>query len=76
MCMHSGDCPAGQYFDDSCKDCEWPCNTCSSLSTCTSCSYEVAGDNAGRTLLLYNDFCYSVCPEHTMKVGLFCEDCD
>lgn len=53
----------------------WPCKNCTAPGTCTSCSFSVSGPNTGKTMLLYDGFCYDTCPERTMKNGIICEDC-
>ena len=75
QCVNTALCPAGQYRDgDECNDCEYPCNLCSSLVTCTSC--RVDSGTSAQLLLTTVGGCELTCPALTYKNGVICEDCD
>ncbi|CAG9329240.1 unnamed protein product [Blepharisma stoltei] len=67
-------CGSGKYWDGSaCQACEYPCKECSAATTCTAC---LSNSIAGLKQYLYNNDCYSDCPEGTLKSGLICVDCN
>lgn len=70
----SDECPAGQYFSgSSCTNCVYPCLTCVSSATCSSCAVST---NTGATMFLYLNSCYDACPSGTYQSGILCYACD
>jgi len=71
-------CTTQQYKDSTgtCQACVYPCQTCTSSITCTSCA---ADTGTGSTLNLYNNECLSSCPSGTIPsttTAPICLDCD
>ena len=67
-------CGSGKYLSGSiCYACSNPCSNClSTANTCTSCQAETG---TGNQLYLYNNKCYSECPDKTYQSGITCVDC-
>ena len=68
-------CGSGKYLSGTtCYSCVYPCSNCISASTtCTSCQ---ADASTGNQQYLYENNCYSTCPDKTYKSGIACVDCD
>jgi proprotein convertase subtilisin/kexin type 5 len=66
-------CISTQYQSNGfCVDCVYPCSTCSSITTCSSCAYSSTNQT-----YYYNGSCQSSCPSGTYgdDVTLVCKTC-
>lgn len=73
LCSQPTICDTFQYQDSSkCKDCQYPCNTCSSGTYCLSCRASKVTLNQ---LYYYQGKCYDTCPNGTFLSGIACFPC-